>query len=82
MSEWGREDSNLRSLKLKAQSGMATNVRRESAPPTLWNETTTKTSRLRGRFRDTETNGVEAATSGVTGVTRPFQRVSPDRRIG
>jgi hypothetical protein len=34
LSKWGREDSNLRSLNLKAESWMATNSPVESSPPT------------------------------------------------
>jgi hypothetical protein len=42
---------------------------------------TTKLTALQA-LQKTGATGLEPATSGVTGVTKPFQRVAPDRRIG
>ena len=53
--EWGREDSNLRWVTLKAGSRMATNVAPESPPPPLSTETKTKTHGTTGEYTKGDT---------------------------
>jgi len=74
---WSPPRSGLARLVRRFRAGMYTGSRK---PAVDYARGDNKTCRLAGSF--TRATGLEPATSGVTGVPKPFQRVSPRRRIG